>query len=66
MLQIVEVRRAMEGEAADLAAARAAPGDVARMRQARDAIDAAVASRGDGVDEDLAFHRSIAESTGTR
>ncbi|MDQ1006692.1 GntR family transcriptional repressor for pyruvate dehydrogenase complex [Streptomyces sp. V4I23] len=64
VLQIVEVRRAMEGEAAHLAAARATPGDVARMRQALDAIDAAVASGGDGVDEDLAFHRSIAESTG--
>lgn len=34
------------------------------MRQARDAIDAAVMAGGDGVDEDLAFHRSIAESTG--
>ncbi|UUN29982.1 FadR/GntR family transcriptional regulator [Streptomyces sp. FIT100] len=64
VLQIVEVRRAMEGEAASLAAIRAAPDDVARMRQALDAIDAAVASGGDGVDEDLAFHRSIAESTG--
>ncbi|MFC5800060.1 FadR/GntR family transcriptional regulator [Streptomyces formicae] len=64
VLQIVEVRRAMEGEAASLAATRAAPDDIARMRQALDAIDAAVASGGDGVDEDLAFHRSIAESTG--
>lgn len=64
VLQIVEVRRAMEGEAAHLAAARATPGDLARMRQALDAIDAAVASGGDGVDEDLAFHQSIAESTG--
>ncbi|MFP1625598.1 FadR/GntR family transcriptional regulator [Streptomyces sp. 5K101] len=64
VLQIVEVRRAMEGEAAHLAAARATPGDLARMRQALDAIDAAVASGRDGVDEDLAFHQSIAESTG--
>lgn len=64
VLQIVEVRRAMEGEAAYLAAARATPGDCARMREALTAIDAAVAAGGDGVDEDLAFHRSIAESTG--
>ncbi|MFD7443951.1 FadR/GntR family transcriptional regulator [Streptomyces sp. NPDC059909] len=64
VLQIVEVRRAMEGEAASLAAARATQDDLARMRQTLDAIDAAVASGGDGVDEDLAFHRSIAESTG--
>ncbi|WP_351222663.1 FadR/GntR family transcriptional regulator [Streptomyces sp. NPDC002133] len=64
VLQIVEVRRAMEGEAAGLAAARATQDGLARMRQALDAIDASVASGGDGVDEDLAFHRSITESTG--
>ncbi|MEU0195639.1 FadR/GntR family transcriptional regulator [Streptomyces afghaniensis] len=64
VLQIVEVRRAMEGEAASLAATRATPEDLARMRQALDTIDSAVAAGGDGVDEDLAFHRSIAESTG--
>ncbi|MEU4131827.1 FadR/GntR family transcriptional regulator [Streptomyces wuyuanensis] len=64
VLQIVEVRRPLEGEAAYLAATRASAGDLARMRQALDAIDAAVAAGGDGVDEDLAFHRAIAESTG--
>ncbi|MFE6758314.1 FadR/GntR family transcriptional regulator [Streptomyces sp. NPDC057684] len=64
VLQIVEVRRAMEGEAAELAATRATPADHTRMRQALAAIDAAVAAGGDGADEDLAFHRSIAESTG--
>ncbi|MFI6375604.1 FadR/GntR family transcriptional regulator [Streptomyces sp. NPDC050546] len=64
VLQIVEVRRAMEGEAAHLAATRATPLDLARMRQALDAIASAVAAGGDGVDEDLAYHRSIAESTG--
>ncbi|MFI6874022.1 FadR/GntR family transcriptional regulator [Streptomyces sp. NPDC050400] len=64
VLQIVEVRAALEGEAAALAAARATPDAVARMRAALDAIDGAVAAGGDGVEEDLAFHRSIAESTG--
>ena len=64
VLQIVEVRRAMEGEAASLAATRATPDDLARMRQCLAAIDEAVAAGGDGVDEDLAFHQSIAESTG--
>ncbi|TGB15693.1 FadR/GntR family transcriptional regulator [Streptomyces sp. MZ04] len=64
VLQIVEVRRAMEGEAASLAAARATPEDLDRMRQSLAAIDEAVAAGGDGVDEDLAFHQSIAESTG--
>ncbi|MET7287644.1 FadR/GntR family transcriptional regulator [Streptomyces sp. NPDC005573] len=64
VFQIVEVRSALEGEAAALAATRATPDDLARMRQALDALDTAVAAGGDGVDEDLAFHRSIAESTG--
>ncbi|MDQ0989230.1 FadR/GntR family transcriptional regulator [Streptomyces sp. V3I7] len=64
VLQIVETRSALEGEAAALAAVRATPAALLRMRQALDAIDAAVASGGDGVEEDLAFHRSIAESTG--
>ncbi len=64
VLQIVEVRRAMEGEAASLAATRASAEDIARMRQSLAAIDEAVAAGGDGVDEDLAFHQSIAESTG--
>ncbi|MGW4446838.1 FadR/GntR family transcriptional regulator [Streptomyces sp. NPDC004682] len=64
VLQIVEVRAALEGEAAALAATRATPDDIARMRGALDALDTAVAADGDGVDEDLAFHRTIAESTG--
>jgi GntR family transcriptional repressor for pyruvate dehydrogenase complex len=64
VLHIVEVRRAMEGEAASLAATRATPADIARMRQSLAAIDTAVAAGGDGVDEDLAFHQSVAESTG--
>ncbi len=64
VLQIVEVRRAMEAEAAHLAATRATPADIARIRAALTAIDTAVAAGGDGVEEDLAFHRSIAESTG--
>lgn len=63
MLQIVEVRRSIEGDAAALAAVRATPAEVARIREALTAIDAAVAIGGDGVDEDLAFHRAIAEST---
>ncbi|WP_406277577.1 FadR family transcriptional regulator [Nocardia sp. NBC_00881] len=64
VLQIVEVRRALEAEAAGLAATRVTPDTVARIRQALDAIDAAVRAGGDGVDEDLSFHRTIAESTG--
>jgi GntR family transcriptional regulator, transcriptional repressor for pyruvate dehydrogenase complex len=64
VLQVVEVRRAMEGEAAALAAARAKPADLRRMRAALEAIDADVRAGGDGVDADLAFHQSVVDSTG--
>jgi len=64
VFQVVEVRRAMEGEAAALAAARAKPADLRRMRAALEAIDADVRAGGDGVDADLAFHQSVVDSTG--
>jgi GntR family transcriptional regulator, transcriptional repressor for pyruvate dehydrogenase complex len=64
VLQIVEVRQAIEGEAAALAATRATPEDIHRIRAALDAIDADVRAGGDGVDADLAFHQSVGEATG--
>lgn len=64
VVQIVEVRRALEGEVAALAAARATTLGLRRIEQALKAIEAAVAAGGDGVDEDLGFHRSIAQATG--
>lgn len=62
--QIVEVRRAVEAEAAGLAAERATDADVGVIRDALAAIDDAVAEGGDGVEEDLAFHRVIADASG--
>lgn len=62
--QVVEVRRALEGEIAALAAARATQQQVAGLRRALAAIDAAAAAGHDGVDEDLAFHRAVAQATG--
>ena len=61
---VVEVRRALEGEIAALTAERATRGQVAAMRRALKAIDAAAAAGHDGVAEDLAFHRTIGEATG--
>lgn len=63
VLQIVEVRRAVEAEAACLAAERATPANVRAMRDALVALDLAVADGGDGVDEDLGFHRTIADAS---
>jgi GntR family transcriptional regulator, transcriptional repressor for pyruvate dehydrogenase complex len=64
VVQIVEVRRALEGEVAALAAQRADEAAVERILAALAAIDAAVAAGGDGVEEDLHFHRTVAAATG--
>jgi GntR family transcriptional repressor for pyruvate dehydrogenase complex len=64
VLQIVEVRRGLEAETAALAATRVNADDVRRMREALADIDAAAEAGGDGVAEDLRFHRAVAEATG--
>ena len=64
VVQVVEVRRALEGEIAALAAERATRTQVRGLRRQLAAIEEAVAAGGDGVAEDLAFHRKIAEATG--
>jgi len=64
VVQVVEVRRVLEGEIAALAAERATRAQVAGLRRALAAIDAAAAAGRDGVAEDLAFHRAIGEATG--
>ena len=64
VIHVVEVRRVLEGEIAALAAERATRAQVAAMRRALKAIDAAAAAGHDGVAEDLAFHRAIGEATG--
>jgi GntR family transcriptional repressor for pyruvate dehydrogenase complex len=61
---VIEVRRTLEGEMAAFAAQRATRAQVAALRRGLAAIDAAVAAGGDGVAEDLGFHRLIAEATG--
>lgn len=63
VLQVVEVRRTLEGEVAALAAQRMTAAKRARIEKALSAIDEAVDSGRDGVDEDLAFHRAIAHAT---
>ena len=64
VVHVVEVRRVLEGEIAALAAERATRSQIAALRRALKAIDAAVAAGHDGVAEDLAFHRVIGEATG--
>lgn len=64
VVHVIEVRRVLEGEIAALAAQRATRAQVAAMRRSLRVIDKAVAQGGDGVAEDLAFHRVIGESAG--
>ena len=64
VVQMVEVRRALEAEVAALAARRRRAGDLKRIEQAVRALDRAVAAGGDGVEEDVAFHRAIADAAG--
>jgi GntR family transcriptional repressor for pyruvate dehydrogenase complex len=64
VIQMAEVRRALEAEAAALAAARRTVKSIKKIRGAAAAIEKAVAAGGDGVEQDVAFHAAIAEATG--
>lgn len=64
VVQMVEVRRALEAEVAGLAASRRNATDLRRIRRAMQALEAAVQKGGDGVEEDVLFHRAIAQAAG--
>lgn len=64
VVQVIELRRVMEGEMAALAAARASRAQLAAIRRAMQAIDTATGRGGLAVVEDFAFHRTIGEATG--
>ena len=64
VIEVMELRTGIEIEAAGLAAERASSADLRRIADAYAAIEQAF-RRGDAaVDEDFAFHCSIAEATG--
>ena len=62
VIQMVEVRRALEAEVAGLAAQRRTAADVKRIHQAIAALDKAVLAGGDGVEEDVQYHSAIAQA----
>jgi GntR family transcriptional repressor for pyruvate dehydrogenase complex len=64
VIQMVEVRRALEAEVAALAAQRRSASHMRRIRAAVKALDAAVQKGGNGVSEDVQFHRAIADASG--
>ena len=63
VVQMVEVRRALEAEVAALAAERRNPQDILDIEQAVKALNEAVLAGGNGVTEDVNFHRAIAQAT---
>jgi DNA-binding FadR family transcriptional regulator len=66
VLKVMELRLAVEVEAAVLAAERASSGDIAAIGQALERIDAAIGHGEGAVNEDFAFHRAIAAATGNQ
>jgi GntR family transcriptional repressor for pyruvate dehydrogenase complex len=66
VLSVLELRISLETECAGLAAQRAQPQDLARMRTALDAIEATRHTGSDSVAADLQFHIAVASATGNR
>jgi DNA-binding FadR family transcriptional regulator len=64
VLRVTELRRGVEAEAAALAAQRRTRAQLADIKRALAAIEAAAKKLHDGVDEDLAFHIAISRATG--
>ena len=64
IVRVLELRLAVEVEAAALAAGRSSPVQTRSIQAALTAIDAAITRGETAVAEDFAFHRSIADATG--
>jgi GntR family transcriptional repressor for pyruvate dehydrogenase complex len=64
VVQVVELRRVLEGEMAALAARRATAAQVGAIRRALQAVDTVTRAGELGLEEDFAFHRAIGEATG--
>ncbi len=64
VIHIVEVRRALEAECAQLAAEKRSAADVRAIHKALQALDVAVEKGEEGVEEDVQFHRAIAKAAG--
>ena len=64
VLEVMELRLAIEVEAAARAAQRITPRSLAAIGRVLAAIDAAVASGEGAVNEDFAFHLAVAEASG--
>jgi DNA-binding FadR family transcriptional regulator len=63
VIGIMELRTGVEVEAAGIAAERASTARLEAIKQAYEALEHAIAGGDSGIDQDFAFHRSIAEAT---
>ena len=63
-IKVMELRCAVEIEAAGLAAERGTSQQIAAVGTALDAMDQAIERGETAIDEDRAFHRAVAEATG--
>jgi len=66
ILEVLELRAAVEIESAGLAAERRSFGQEAKIKEAYDEISAAIESGDIAEDQDYRFHVAIAEATGNR
>jgi DNA-binding FadR family transcriptional regulator len=66
LLELVDMRLAVESEASALAAQRCVPEEVERLRQCHDRMVAAADGRDDPIAADLAFHKAIVVASGNR
>lgn len=66
VIEALELRIALESEAAALAARRRSPAELARIETACAAMDAAIEAGEETAALDIAFHRAIAQATGNR
>lgn len=64
LLELVEVRTALETEAAALAALRATPEQIGGLWEALEAVERAYARYNDAPEEDWAFHLKVYRATG--
>ncbi|HSO08224.1 MAG TPA: FadR/GntR family transcriptional regulator [Pelomicrobium sp.] len=63
LMRCFEVRMALEGEAAALAAARRSDDDLAEMQAALDELERVIVEREVGVEADIRFHNAVARAT---
>jgi len=66
IIEVLELRAALESEAAALAAERSSPAETAKIRERYDDIGRAISGGGSAENQDFEFHLAIAEATRNR